>query len=640
MKKLWLIVPCLTAMIAQGGNESSRINTRSDQYRDMIMLIDNGDETITHQGAPQFCSSRLLSALQYKSAPILVSTSLWKNFIVRRQELSSATLIPETDEYKACAAWKQYIERINFWFDFFSKQTNSTLIENKMSVVHQINQEFSVKGLYNDPIANHIKSQFPFYCAEFNEDEWSVYNVGNYFYLLIPNRVLDDYKKAYHLDQLTMVNSPTDVSLLFFENTDRPEGDCIAALSSLFKKHNPYRWNVCLSGHGINDKWCNIPHRLISNLTVTEFKKVLNFLNDSVSTNALVYTSCYGAGDQFVHTYSEDEKEGVYNYTIVVPCLSDTISYAYGCDVKSVHTGDRLVAQDLEYVSESNRWRVKLYDQYDWHTFFTSLTSDMQTFESAAEWLTLVENIGPRYMNNIPQVRLAGTDRFIMMYPDNKSIKIDASSVALRNRRNEALTIEGNESHQFVLLDTQVISVPCIFSGDTLPKTIISVSPGEAVHHFSDVKAESADLSSFVSSFVPFGSPTFDKTILIDSFTCKTDHQSTSLRLHAEDAQIVTLKNVILQIQKDQLIRVSFQGHDGTIYGAYMYCRDNKGYLRGITPLNEVGVQGHKDSFTQAKEKAFISKSEQQKVDRLCEAFESLQQAEEKTPPFTNSSLC
>lgn len=621
MKKLFSILMLLAVGVMAFTADQSKIS--SNKHRNMIMLIDNGNEHIASQGSTPACSSRLLSALQCKSTPILVSTSLWKNFIVRRQELVSGALFPETDEYTVITFWKNYIKRINFWFDFFSKQKNSNLIEAKMSVVNQINQEFPVKKLQDSPIANRMKSLLPFYCVSFKDSEWSVYAVGDYFYLLIPNCVFDDYKNAYHLDQLEVVNNPTDISALFFKNSKRPEGKCISAFHSLFKKNSRYTWNIFLGGHGINTDWCGATHRLISNLTVTEFKKLLQFFNDSLSMNAFVYSSCYGAGDQFIHTYCENGVESVYNYTIIVPCLGDTISYTQGCDIQLLYTG--LVSQDLEFIPEDNQWGVKLCDPCDWQRFFSSLASDIKKFDSAKQWLELTENIGPRYMNNAPHVRFADSDKFVLMYPDNKSIKISASFVALRKKCNDTITIDGN-STQFMLLDTPVINVPCIFFGNILPKTIISVSPGEATHYFSEVQAESVDLSSFISRFIPFGSPTFNKKILIEMLSCKIDPQSAEgAMLHAGNAKNLTVTKMILHVEKDKFIRISFQNHDGTIYGAHMQCNGNNRYLRGIVALSKAGARAHENCFRKGKEQAILSKCERQKVDALCDAFELLQ---------------
>ncbi len=602
LKKLLSILILLTLTVTALVADEKTTGTENNaiQYRNMIIIIDSEIEDVSIDYSLA-ALPRLASALTEKSAPILVSTSVWKNFIERIQEMESGALFPETDEYKILAFFNNYTSRINFWSNYFSKQKNNDPSENKNLIIEKINNELQTKEMLeaiNVKNLQRIKGLLPFYSIHFNAKEWTIQNVSGYFYLLMPNILTNSYNDILHLDKLEKIQRPTDITTLLFKDTDRPEGNFVHTLSSLFKENNAYSWNVSLFGHGANEKILGLTRRLVANLSISEFKKVLKFFNDSISTNTLIYSSCYGAGDQLRHIYFNNNKNTVYNYTIAVSCLTDNVSYGHRSNV--IYNNGKLTEDDLVYDVATKQWQVKLYP-CNWEKFFSLLTAGAKTFD-AKQWLTLIENIEPKRIENIPNVRRAGTDKFVIMHPDRSKI----SKLLVGKKNNDSIIINGNNLRR-ILLDSSVINVPCKISGNTSPEIIISVLPGQATHYFSNVQAKSINLTSFLLSFIPFSSShsIFEKIIVIERLNCKINPQSTEAKLlHTEDKQDLTITKMILRIQKNQLVRISFQNYDGITYSAHMI---KSSYLRGITPLNEEGAKAHKDYFKQAKEKAFLT---------------------------------
>ena len=121
------------------------------------------------------------------------------------------------------------------------------------------------------------------------------------------------------------------------------------------------------------------------------------------------------------------------------------------------------------------------------------------------------------------------------------------------------------------------------------------------------MQAKAINLISFLQSFIPFSSShsIFEKIIAIERLNCKINPQSTEAKLlHTKDKQNLTVTKIILRIQKNQLVRISFQNYDGITYSAHMI---KNNYLRGITPLNKEGAKAHEDYFNLAKKKAFLT---------------------------------
>jgi len=101
--------------------------------------LDDKTESIASEFLANF--HQLASALSEQATPILVSTSVWKNFIERRQEMESGILTPETNEYKMLVSLNSYRNRINFLSHHFNRQKNNKPIENKNLIIEKINNE-------------------------------------------------------------------------------------------------------------------------------------------------------------------------------------------------------------------------------------------------------------------------------------------------------------------------------------------------------------------------------------------------------------------------------------------------------------------------------------------------------------------
>jgi len=596
MKKVLLFSISLTLVTSiLHPEETPTEPTNVAQYRHMIILTDTDTENIA---TDSLASLHLLaSALHEKAAPILISTSLWQNFIERRQEMESGIFFPETDESKIFAFFSNYRDRIQFLSDYFSKQHNNSPEENKNLIIAKINSELQIKEMQtalNVKTIERIKSLLPFYHTPFNANDWAIKEVGNYFYLLIPNTLADEYKHAFYLDNLETIQQPDDSETLLFNNTNRPENDFIQTLSSLFKKNKTYLWNIFLMGHGNNeDLGNNNIYRKIAGLSISEFKDALQFFNDSVLTNTLIYDTCCAAGEQLQYVYDNNSKKSIYNYTIALPCLTDNPTYEYLAPVINNH--GNLTESDLVYDTMTKQWQIKLYPHH-WQQFFSLLQAETKDFNTD-QWLELVSYIKPCCIENIPNIRKKGTDAFtIITY--NKKI----SNLLASKKNNDPITYDGTT----ILLDMPIVDT-CVSLDDNHDKRriFLSVLPGNASHYFTNIQAKTFDINNLFFNLLPTLSR-FEKEVLIEKLSCKINPESTEAQfLHTQGKQDLVLTKIILRMQKNNnLIRTSFQNVDGKTYCAYLM-RNNK--LCGLTPLTEKGAKAHENYFQRAKEKAFIN---------------------------------
>ncbi len=164
----------------------SNISIQADNDLQLIVLFDWDRERIDKSlgnvnyvpnddgwGPP---TANLVTALAQKAAPILVTSSLWHNFIARRK-IFKDFLNGQGIQYK-----NKYIR--------FSTNEAITKFQKKVQAYFQANGK-QILGNFGGNIRRELDSYFLCYATPFKKDDWIIKKVSDYIYILIPKTYIE-----------------------------------------------------------------------------------------------------------------------------------------------------------------------------------------------------------------------------------------------------------------------------------------------------------------------------------------------------------------------------------------------------------------------------------------------------------------
>lgn len=180
--------------------------------RRLIILFDpHAQETSTSQSFA--IMSGLISGLEQKAAPILVSESLWHNFVIRKERYNllkdkkftgPLILMELLEKYGKEFAGKNYLSNditrdklrdlYAAHYGYYQKALEITA--KKKDLIGRPNaaantelnniRVYERELLLNHPFRTDIDFDFVAYKTQFDPNEWSVYHIPHFMYLLVP----------------------------------------------------------------------------------------------------------------------------------------------------------------------------------------------------------------------------------------------------------------------------------------------------------------------------------------------------------------------------------------------------------------------------------------------------------------------
>lgn len=664
IKPLYSLVSALLLMVPTTHLKS--IDPIKTSHRNLIII--NGEENIARK-SNFFLTSKLLSALMHATAPILVSTTVWQHFVERKQEFIFRASQKETKEHYLLHHHTTVLEKLAYWTTVF-RQTSATTAEMKQLVIQQMADEVA------DDVAilkerNLIQKNldedllFSFFSHLCSIDQWSCYRVNDYYCLLVPQkyteRMISEHAsmpyKGYttrevalglKIDHLEHIENALDFSVLTFQLQPRKEYDFLHALQELFINKKDivamklsYAWNIFFTGHGGNSSLSFIAQKfdIIGELSVDEFRKFLIFMNESITTSIFIYTTCFGAGQHLQEPYIVDGKPLCFNYPIIINNITDVVSYGFWHYVlPPVIHEEKFILDCYIFNEESGQWRLDLDDPQrrnhnNWDKFWQEITAFNKN-DNPEKLLTgqFLEYLGQLYIENIPNIRFAGSDRFVIYSPVN-AVKINEQIVALKKYYKKSIIVD----HQIpVLLEIPFITAPLLLKKqDPLPR-IVSVIPGHAVHYLKKIDSHEYQPLDLLRVFWPLHSSSFNKTFLIKKLTCANNPElSQILGLNEKDKEII-LRNVIVYLDRDSLVRIFFQTVDGKSFSSYgRFIDNNQSDFGLIIPMNEkTAAKYHayfkhvRQELTDAYRNNNVFKSFKEKLEEQLKAGENSKEVE------------
>jgi hypothetical protein len=320
------------------------------ETRPMIILIDSEQEQLVRDLSGTQCqlntvgsgpiTDQLMAALVQKVSPIMVSGSVWRNFIERRK-----LFLDLTTNYDA-HTYSYYQQR----YACFQNQTQFNVIRQLLNDAKNSTDIYPVRSVK----AFYIPGSVPF-----DPSEWVMKKLttSGSLFLLIPIEHKNSFSEGLNVSSFSTVNNMLDVDAFPKGGSDQQEkivtktvkkvpGDfqehiveeiknkvdieIIPTLKKLFiikpaserigdirvwgeegskqptaTEKNNYEWLVFLNGHGSPPAQGPLRKAVIAGLSEETFTKVLDFFNNEVTTKFLVYITCFSGGKHLFTPYEK-----------------------------------------------------------------------------------------------------------------------------------------------------------------------------------------------------------------------------------------------------------------------------------------------------------------------------------------------
>lgn len=261
--------------------------------------------------------------------------------------------------------------------------------------------------------------------------------------------------KVWHKDKKEKKNFINNFSDLFIQMKDLQDYNIAHETS-----YEPIQWIFYVTGHGMKEN-------SIVNLSIDEFKKFLNFLNNALSTQFLIYLTCYGGGCNRLIGYDST----IFKFPIVVLGSAETIGHANEIDLNTFFN--------------SNFKKENLYSVLRKSGFFV--------YED-------ISSAGKKDLDiyNVPQIRYPGSDKFIILPPDfNEWMVLSDETI----QGNDTITIPGitkalllgevSKPIELIKKTANIYPFPTILVNSLLQKD----------YYFNNIESTNTPLKEFLKAF-------------------------------------------------------------------------------------------------------------------------------------------
>jgi hypothetical protein len=530
-----------------------------------LILLDQRDTENVGRMSSFYLISKLQSAIAEQTVPLLVHASLWNSFIERRAAFEQKAEQIGTKENEVFKLYQEIKNRILHWTNYYNEISND-IIQNKFLVAQRINEEFydvdiDITDVDYQILVNHL--------THFDPKDWAIYKKSG-FYLLIPKQYSANHSLCgFKIDSLEEVAFSQDIVHNYFESQRQhslAEGlsDFFLTRTDLSNQDTPYKWDIVLSGHGgsiyteKNDDekiiWNGEP--LISDLTLQEFKNILDFFQTQLNTHTFHYSSCYAGGYHIGLIFDKQ----TYNFAIICECLTDCATYCKWTNTLPSKRKKFLNADDLYYDSVAKSWNLNMKSPYNWDKFFDSISAIDFSLETIDFLPKALVHITHPVIANISLLRRPGINQFYPVSPSG-TIKFDDQFVSMRNKNkiDEDIIVHGAK---LLLIESSYIDYN-IKLDNTESTRIISIKPGKACHYIKKLNFENPiDLPSV---FWQAEFQRYDKIFLIDECVFSNSPSSLVFKNALKTGKDAIINNVLVIQQSNysgRFIRLFFTIHD------------------------------------------------------------------------------
>lgn len=260
------------------------------------------------------------------------------------------------------------------------------------------------------------------------------------------------------------------------------------------------RWDIYLNGHGTTTAVSQ--KDAVAGMSIKNFDKFLDFLNNKINTRSLLYDTCYaGAHLAIPYKYQQAEREARekdLNYTVISTTSLSNITLT-----------ELLKENNISYATTNFASYFK-----DLESFFTKINTAekganaLQNIPTLADiikhvssWENSYELDQPgesgRHWLQIPTVRFPHTDRFTIISAQDFNLTDSAIRHAI-NQKKEKMIIP--EETKAILLESHYIPIPIEIKGYTMPLIIPKELDGKD-YFFKKISMPNIKIIDFVMMF-------------------------------------------------------------------------------------------------------------------------------------------
>lgn len=225
-------------------------------------------------------------------------------------------------------------------------------------------------------------------------------------------------------------------------------------------------WIIYLMGHGLYEHY-------LANITLDDFKIILDFLAKNINIALFVYDSCYAAGLNAQKIYGELTQAGStkeYSFPIITKAITDSPTRS---SLISYKDGEILFKLDFASFLQQ---------------FLTDRQSDSRSYEKALVYIMPDITQYRRNMpiddireSNLPLIRPPHSPAWFPVSDDKKSIiRITKTMALTRNRPLFIGTPQREKTTYAVLLDTIFIPFDIVIMEGATPQFIVT-TPGDTI---------------------------------------------------------------------------------------------------------------------------------------------------------------
>lgn len=525
-------------------------------------------------------SETLLAGIDQAVAPIIVSSSLLKNIIIHYEIFKDFATSPLTEhqlelKYSSVMALNSAEKRNELQYYLKSlyhtiEDTNNTLQKssNIGITVKELNKKYKDNAVINHILKSYWQQLDPFvkcFIVVPRLTHWLCKKINDSLYIIIPPKYMSligdgsfstqttltetELRIGLKINHLKTVESVNMLSFKEYKDLEAPRlAQAIELLfvdQSLFVNKQAYfqrnqkepkyaipQWSFYILGHGSYQ-------RKMAGLPIETMHKLLDFLQTSLVTKFLLFTSCYAGGKNLELLFRYQQKAikspfllKTYTYPIVTTTIGDTTSI-------SVTSPIHLPPYLLEKFIDPQVKKIDFVSYYNFQKFFVDLQKEPPIdFVQITNSVNIISESDKKIeiLNNIPQIKLPGIEWIQVMDIPNEIVQIGKNFAQTRNAQQtldvSTFFARRNKGHiypEIILLYTTSIPFPLKLSRGKLtsdfqkPPTMISMIPGDAEHIFLEIDAHEFYLSEMFQSFIALSDLKSQKAFLIKKMLVKND---------------------------------------------------------------------------------------------------------------------
>lgn len=501
----------------------------------LLVFLDDTESDENPKGKFAVMSSDLTSAILQKAGPIVASASLIANILEAKKP-------EEKDPQKL-------LQRLE---DTLAKSGDLTEEDYKEK-----------KSIYLSVVA------FDDVAAKV----WTIKEINASLYLLLPDNYLQGkridkesvkiFANQAHITQIEQqlglkVNHMKTVTLHEIKKPlPAPEfadyfiealWDTASNKSSLFVTNAEYpaqsknmipAWSIFICGHG------DINHS-IADLSIPQFKKFLEYLENKINTRLLFYSSCFAAGinAELIYKDAKTKIDATYPFAIITQALTDAPTQ--GTFLRLHLEQGKLVAKtDVAYA--------------DFLKLITS--SDIINYHEAAALVT--PNFQEADLGSLPQIKFPGLAWFSVL-DDNKVFAIGSILAKTRTQPLNIKTFFARTTKKAdplaILLYTHDIPFELIIDIPTtngFSPEIVSMVPGDTMHYIKKLSSITYDVDDLLNAFVLIDGLEPQKVFIIDEVTGKFSETMKDVlkdSIETPPPHAITLQNIVIKLTKEKNI--------------------------------------------------------------------------------------